>query len=85
MIAQSDETEMVEGNHYFPAASVDFQYLKDSSTTSHCPWKGEAHYHSLVVDGLRNDDAVWHYPDPYDAAKHISGHYAFWKGVEIDK
>ena len=64
LIAQSDETVVVEGNHYFPRAAVDATLLIDSATTSFCPWKGLAHYHSLIVDGQENRDAAWYYPDP---------------------
>ena len=82
-IATSDDTTVVEGNHYFPAASVDASLLSPSMTRSHCPWKGTAHYHSLVVDGQENHDAAWYYPEPTDAAAQIRGRIAFWKGVEV--
>lgn len=82
-IAQSDDTVVVEGNHYFLADSVDPALLEDSATHSHCPWKGEASYKTLVVDGQRNVDAAWYYPEPKDAAARIKGRYAFWKGVEV--
>jgi uncharacterized protein (DUF427 family) len=84
VIAQSDDTVVVERNHYFPADSVDASLLEDSATHSHCPWKGEASYKTLVVGGQRNTDAVWYYPAPKDAAKEIAGRYAFWKGVTVD-
>jgi uncharacterized protein (DUF427 family) len=84
VIAQSDDTVVVERNHYFPADSVDASLLEDSATHSHCPWKGEASYKTLVVGGQRNADAVWYYPAPKDAAKEIAGRYAFWKGVTVD-
>ncbi len=83
VIAESDDTVMVEGNHYFPHDSVAEQYLRDSTTTSHCPWKGEAHYYSLEVDGETNRDAAWYYPDPKPAAAEIEDRIAFWKGVEV--
>lgn len=83
VIAQSDDTVVVEGNHYFPADSVDPALIEDSATHSHCPWKGEASYKTLVVDGERNKDAAWYYPAPKDAAKQIAGRYAFWKGVTV--
>ena len=83
VIAQSDDTVVVEGNHYFPAASVDAALLEESATHSHCPWKGDASYKTLVVDGARNADAVWYYPAPKDAAAEIQGRYAFWKGVMV--
>ena len=83
VIAQSDDTVVVEGNHYFPRASIDPTFLKDSKTTSGCPWKGTAHYHTLVVDGAENRDAAWYYPDPKSAAANIRDRIAFWKGVEV--
>lgn len=83
VVAQSDDTVVVEGNHYFPADAVDPALLEDSATRSHCPWKGEASYKTLIVDGERNKDAVWYYPDPKSAAAEIKGRYAFWKGVEV--
>lgn len=83
VIAQSDDTVVVERNHYFPADSIDPALLQDSGTHTHCPWKGEASYKTLVVDGQRNPDAVWYYPEPKDAAAQIKGRYAFWKGVEV--
>ena len=83
VIAQSDETVVVEGNHYFPADSVDPAMLEDSATHTGCPWKGTASYKTLVVDGKRNPDAAWYYPDPKPAAKEIAGRFAFWKGVEV--
>ncbi len=83
IIAQSDNTVVVEGNHYFPADSVDPALIEDSATHSHCPWKGEASYKTLVVGGERNKDAAWYYPAPKDAAKQIAGRYAFWKGVTV--
>ena len=82
-IASSDDTVVVEGNHYFPADAVDPAVLRPSATTSGCPWKGIAHYHSVVVDGQENRDAAWFYPEPKDAAAQIRGRIAFWKGVEV--
>jgi uncharacterized protein (DUF427 family) len=82
-IAKSDDTVVVEGNHYFPADTVDATFLIPSATTTGCPWKGTAHYHSLVVDGNENRDAAWYYPDPKAAAAEIRGRIAFWKGVEV--
>ena len=82
-IARSDDIVVVEGNRYFPADSVDPALLADSGTTSVCPWKGTAHYKTLIVDGARNADAVWFYPDPKTAAAEIKGRYAFWKGVTV--
>ena len=83
VIAQSDDTVVVEGNHYFPADSVKSEYLRPSDTLSVCPWKGTASYHTLEVDGQRNPDAVWYYPQPKDAAQQIRDRVAFWKGVEV--
>lgn len=83
VIAESDDTVVVEGNHYFPRSSVKAEYLADSPTHSTCPWKGEASYHSLRVNGQENKDAAWFYPAPKDAAKQITDRIAFWKGVEI--
>ena len=82
-IADSDETVMVEGNHYFPRGAVDASLLSDSDTVTQCPWKGEARYHSLVVDGQTNRDAAWYYSDPRPAAGEIRDRVAFWKGVEV--
>ena len=82
-IAESDDTVVVEGNHYFPRASVDASFLTDSATTSVCPWKGTAHYHSVKVGDAENRDAAWYYPDPKSAAKEISDRIAFWKGVKV--
>ncbi|WP_242146010.1 DUF427 domain-containing protein [Sphingomonas sp. BAUL-RG-20F-R05-02] len=83
VIAQSDDTVVVEGNHYFPAESVDPAVLEDSATQTICPWKGTASYKTLVVDGARNPDAAWFYPDPKSAAAEIKGRFAFWKGVTV--
>ncbi len=82
-VAESAQTEVVEGNHYFPPESVDRKYFKESPTHSVCPWKGTASYSSLVVDGKENRDAAWFYPAPKDAAKQIKDYIAFWKGVEV--
>lgn len=82
-IAESDHTVVVEGNHYFPADSIDRAVVKDSVTTSVCHWKGTASYLTLVVDGEENPDAAWYYPDPSDAATQIAGHVAFWRGVTV--
>ena len=83
VIAQSDETVVVESNHYFPLASVAAGVLSESATTSVCPWKGTASYYSVTVDGKVNADAAWYYPTPKDAAKEITGRVAFWKGVTV--
>ena len=83
VIAESDDTVIVEGNHYFPVAAVRDGVLSDSATTSICPWKGTAHYYSLDVDGARNADAAWYYPDPKPEAEAIRDRVAFWKGVTV--
>ena len=83
VIAQSDDTVIVEGNHYFPKEAVDDDLLAPSDTTSFCPWKGTANYYSLSVDGVENKDAVWYYADPKPAAAEIKGRVAFWKGVVV--
>lgn len=83
VIADSDATVLVEGNHYFPVESVRQDLLRDSATTSHCPWKGDAKYWSIEVDGDINRDAVWYYPEPSEAAAGIRDRVAFWKGVEV--
>ncbi|MES2861215.1 MAG: DUF427 domain-containing protein [Pseudomonadota bacterium] len=82
-IARSDDTVVVEGNHYFPRDAVDPAVLTASTTTSICPWKGTASYHSLVVNGKENKDAAWFYADPKSAAAEIKDRIAFWKGVEV--
>ena len=84
VIAESDETIVVENNHYFPVLSVNQAYLIPSSTHTTCPWKGEASYYTLEVDGRSNPDAAWYYPEPKDAAKNIQNYIAFWKGVQIE-
>ena len=83
VIAQSDETIVVEGNYYFPAESARTEHLKNSDTTSICPWKGTANYYNIDVGGEINPDAAWYYPDPKDAASEIRGRIAFWKGVQL--
>jgi uncharacterized protein (DUF427 family) len=83
VIAQSDATEVVEGNHYFPADAIEREFFRDSPTHSTCPWKGVASYYTLDVDSKVNRDAAWYYPAPKDAARNITGRIAFWKGVEV--
>lgn len=85
VLAESDRCEVVEGNYYFPPDSIKRQYFKDSPAHTTCPWKGEASYYDIEVNGQRNKDAAWYYPDPKEAAKKISGYVAFWKGVEVTK
>jgi len=83
VIAESNETVVVEGNHYFPSDSVRKEYLRPSSTQTHCPWKGEASYYDVVVNGEINKDAAWYYPEPKDAAAEIKDRLAFWHGVTV--
>ncbi len=82
-IAESDDTVVVENNHYFPIDSIDPSVLKSSDTTTVCGWKGTANYYSLVVDGEEKADAAWYYAEPKDAAANIRGRVAFWKGVQV--
>ena len=83
VIAQSDDTVLVEGNHYFPESTLDRQYVTFSNQKTVCPWKGTASYYSLLVDGEMNPDAVWYYPDPKPEAEMVRGRVAFWKGVKV--
>jgi uncharacterized protein (DUF427 family) len=87
VIAQADtaKVQIVEGNVYFPPEAVNRTFFKDSQTHSVCPWKGTASYYDVVVDGKTNKDAAWHYPETLDAARHIKGYVAFWKGVTVEK
>lgn len=82
-LAESDDTIVIEGNHYFPADSLNREFFKESVTSSSCPWKGTASYHNVAVNGETNRDAAWFYAEPKDAAKEIKGRVAFWKGVQI--
>jgi|SRR5688500_16187075 uncharacterized protein (DUF427 family) len=83
VIARSNDTVVVEGNHYFPADAVDASHLAPSSEQSHCPWKGDASYYDVVVDGHVNRGAAWYYPAPYEAAAQIKDRIAFWRGVQV--
>ena len=83
VIAESADTVVVEGNHYFPPASVNAAFLKPSATTTVCGWKGTANYYTLDVNGSLNPDAAWYYTEPKDAAQEIRGRVAFWKGVRV--
>lgn len=83
-IAESIDTIVIENNHYFPASSIKKDFFKSSTKHTSCPWKGEASYYSLEVDGKENTDAAWYYPNPKDAAKEIKGYVAFWKGVTVN-
>jgi uncharacterized protein (DUF427 family) len=83
VIAESDDTVVVEGNHYFPEDAVRSEVLVPSPTTSVCHWKGTASYYTLSVDGQQNPDAAWYYPEPTDAAAELTDRVAFWKGVQV--
>ena len=83
VIAESDDTVVVEGNHYFPREALDQRYFKPGSHTSVCGWKGTASYLDIVVEGNENRNAAWYYPEPKDAAGQIRGRVAFWRGVEV--
>jgi uncharacterized protein (DUF427 family) len=83
VLAESNETIIIEGNHYFPHSSLKFEYFKDSETKTICPWKGTASYYNIVANGNVNYDAAWYYPMPKEKAKHIKNFIAFWKGVRI--
>ena len=84
VLAESDDTVVVEGNHYFPADSINRAYFQQSNTHTTCPWKGKASYYDVVVDGQVNKDAAWYYPEPKQAATNIKDHVAFWKGVKVE-
>ena len=84
VLAESDETVVVEGNHYFPAASIKRERFRESETHTVCPWKGTASYYDVVVGGEVNKDAAWFYPEPKDAAKEIKDRVAFWRGVKVE-
>lgn len=83
VIAESDETVVVEGNHYFPRESLRDDVVTDSATHTTCPWKGVASYYSLSADGTTSPDAVWYYPDPLPGAEQVRGRVAFWKDVQV--
>lgn len=83
VLAESADTVVVEGNHYFPPDALRREYFSDSTTTTVCPWKGTAHYYTVTVDGQTNPDAAWYYPAPKDAAGRIANRVAFWKGVQV--
>ena len=84
ILAESEDTVVVEGNHYFPPASIKRDYLQASATHTICPWKGEASYYNVVVNGQINKDAAWYYPDPKPAAAEIKDCVAFWRGVKVE-
>jgi uncharacterized protein (DUF427 family) len=83
VLAESDRTVVVEGNHYFPPEAIRASYFKPSDTHTVCAWKGTASYYTIEVDGHRNPDAAWYYPEPKEAAQQLTGYVAFWKGVTV--
>ena len=85
ILAESEKVEVVEGNIYFPASAINKDYFSDSETHTTCPWKGEASYYNVEVDGEVNNDAAWYYPETKDAAKNIEGKVAFWRGIEVSE
>jgi uncharacterized protein (DUF427 family) len=84
-VAESDGGQVVEGNYYFPPQSLKREYFQPSTSHTTCAWKGEASYYNVVVDGKVNKDAAWYYPSPKEAAKHMTGYVAFWKGIRVDE
>ncbi len=84
VVAESDNTVVIEGNHYFPPNSIHQDFFKSSDLHSVCPWKGTASYYTLEVDGKTNKDAAWYYPETSELAKNIKGYVAFWKGVTVE-
>ena len=84
VLAESEETVVVEGNHYFPADSINREHFRVSQTHTTCPWKGVASYYDVVAGGEVNADAAWYYPEPKDAAKEIKDRVAFWRGVRVE-
>jgi uncharacterized protein (DUF427 family) len=84
VLAESDSTVVVEGNHYFPPDTIKRGYFNESETHTVCPWKGKASYYAIEVDGQVNQDAAWYYPNPKEAARHIANYVAFWRGVTIE-
>jgi uncharacterized protein (DUF427 family) len=85
VLAESDQTVVVEGNQYFPPEAINKEHFQPSDTHTTCPWKGEASYYNVVVDGKVNKDAAWYYPQPKDAAAEIKDHVAFWRGVKVEE
>ncbi|MCK5245411.1 DUF427 domain-containing protein [Candidatus Bipolaricaulota bacterium] len=83
IIAESNDTIVIENNHYFPPDSIKRKFLRESTHRSTCPWKGEAHYYDVVVEGKESKNAAWHYPQPKEAAEEIAGYLAFWKRVQV--
>ncbi len=84
VLAESENTIIVEGNHYFPPGDVKQEYLVESDYRTRCPWKGLAHYYHIEADGKKSENSAWSYPDPKDKARHITGYFAFWKDVQVE-
>ena len=84
-LAETEEYEVVEGNIYFPPTSINREYFSESDKHTHCPWKGDASYYNITVDGKTNQDAAWYYPETFEKASHIKGYVAFWNGVEVSE
>lgn len=84
VLAESDETIIVEGNHYFPPETINREYFEASDHSTVCSWKGTASYYDVVVDGARNPEAAWYYAEPFEAASEIAGYVAFWHGVRVE-
>lgn len=85
LLAESNDTIVVEGNHYFPADSLNKEFFKETNTHTNCPWKGIASYYDIKIDGEINSDSAWYYPETKYSAKEIEGRVAFWKGVDVVK
>jgi uncharacterized protein (DUF427 family) len=83
-LAESKDTQVVEGNQYFPPNAIQREFLETSDHTTVCPWKGVAHYYHVLVNGKKNENAAWYYPEPKAAASNIKDHVAFWKGVQVN-
>jgi uncharacterized protein (DUF427 family) len=83
VLAESDSTIVIEGNHYFPPESVKKEFFQESDTHTTCGWKGVASYYTVKINGKDNRDSAWYYPEPSEAAKEIKGYIAFWRGVDV--
>lgn len=84
ILAESDQTEIVEGNHYFPRHTINQEFFKESNHHTTCPWKGVASYYTIQVNGQTNENAAWYYPNPKAAASNIKNYVAFWRGVQVE-
>ncbi len=82
-LAESDDTVVVEGNHYFPVSSLRMEFFRKNDHSTHCPWKGDASYYDVIVDGETNESAAWYYAEPFEKAAMVTDRVAFWKGVEV--